>query len=115
MNGLTTRYVYDGLQAIAEIQGRDTSTLLTALGLDEVIARYTSAGQNVPDRCAQHRGRADARRPQHPRTSMLTRPTARLALGADEGNPIQYTARENDRTGLSTTGRATTILCSSDS
>jgi YD repeat-containing protein len=44
VNGRTTQYVYDGPQAIGEIANGQAVGLLTGLQIDEVIARYTSAG-----------------------------------------------------------------------
>ena len=101
MNGLTTRYLYDGLQSIAEIQGSDTSTLLTGLGLDEVIARYTSAGTRTYLTDALNTVLAQAKEDLSIQNFYAYSPYGQVsALGVDEGNPIQYTARENDQTGL---------------
>ncbi|MBL8484428.1 MAG: RHS repeat protein, partial [Rhodocyclaceae bacterium] len=45
INSTTTRYVYDGIQAIAETDsgGNISAHLLTGLAVDEAIARYTTA------------------------------------------------------------------------
>ena len=101
VNGLTTRYVYDGLQAIAEIQGSDTNTLLTGLNLDEVIARYTSAGARTYLTDALNTVIAQSREDQSIQNFYAYSPYGEsTSLGVDEGNAIQYTARENDQTGL---------------
>ena len=47
INGDSTRYVYDGPQAVAEIkpnQSNATTSLMTGPGIDEVIARFSLAG-----------------------------------------------------------------------
>ena len=101
VNGLTTRYLYDGLQSIAEIQGSDTSTLLTGLGLDEVIARYTSAGTRTYLTDALNTVLAQAKEDLSIQNFYAYSPYGQVsALGVDEGNPIQYTGRENDQTGF---------------
>lgn len=101
VNGAITRYVYDGLQAIAEIQGGDTNTLLTGLGLDEVIARYTSAGARTYLTDALNTVIAQSKEDQTIQNFYAYSPYGEVSpLGSDEGNSIQYTARENDQTGL---------------
>ena len=101
VNGQTIEYVYDGRQAIGEVTNAQATALLTTLGLDEVIARYSAAGaryyltdalnsvsaQIRPDRSLQNRYAYSA----YGET---------VALGDDEGNSVQYTAREADSSGL---------------
>jgi YD repeat-containing protein len=48
VNRLTTRYLYDGPQAIAELtDGQPPVALLTGLRIDEAIARYSEAGERT--------------------------------------------------------------------
>ncbi len=101
VNGTTTRYFYDGAQAIGEITGGQQTSLLTGLGIDEVIARYTSAAARTYLTDALGSVIAQAREDR----TLVNRyrysgygeatPTA-----SDEGNSVEYTARENDGTGL---------------
>lgn len=102
VNGQTVGFVYDGAQAIGEVTGSTISTtLLTGLAIDEVIARYSQTSdrtyltdalgsviaQTKDDRSVQNfYGYSAYGESQN--------------LGADEGNPIQYTGRENDGSGL---------------
>ncbi|MEX0744027.1 MAG: RHS repeat-associated core domain-containing protein [Phycisphaeraceae bacterium] len=101
VNGETTRYVYDGLQAIAEIRGSGTDTLLTGLGLDEVIARYSGAGARTYLTDALNTVLAQTREDQSVQNYYAYSAYGETTtLGPDEGNPLQYTGRENDGTGL---------------
>ncbi|MFN0314570.1 MAG: RHS repeat-associated core domain-containing protein [Burkholderiales bacterium] len=101
VNGITTRYFYDGLQAIGELRGGQQDTLLTGLGIDEAIARYTAAGLRtyLSDALGSviAQTRADRSVVNRYRYSGYGETTA---TAADEGNSVQYTARENDATGL---------------
>lgn len=48
INGTTTAFLYDGPQAIAELQGSSIgTTYLTALQIDEVLARYSNQGNRT--------------------------------------------------------------------
>lgn len=42
VNGVTTAYVYDGVQAIGEVVNGERTQLLTGLGIDEAIATYST-------------------------------------------------------------------------
>jgi YD repeat-containing protein len=60
VNGETTRYVYDGIQAIGEILGNQATTPLTGLVIDEIIARYSDrGGACFSDRWAGKRDRTN--------------------------------------------------------
>ncbi len=107
-----TQYVYDGLQAVGEIklaQGTvlaSQTSLITGLELDEVLARVTRSGGSA----AQQRSYltdalntvfAQAREDQSAVNRYRYSAYGETASsGEDEGNAIQYTARENDGTGL---------------
>ena len=109
----TVQYLYEGQQALGEIRnGQLTNRLLTGLSLDETIARIAinSSGQK------------DAANSRIFMTDALNSVIAQLAddnnasiqnsygyspygeattIGPDStNNPIQYTSRENDGTGL---------------
>jgi RHS repeat-associated protein len=101
VNGNATRYIYDGAQAMAEIRAGGTDSLLTSLGADEVIARYNVAGARVYLTDALNSVFAQAREDRTILNSYAYSAYGESAVsGPDEGNDIQYTARENDQTGL---------------
>jgi RHS repeat-associated protein len=111
----TVQYLYEGAQALGEIRGGTlTHRLLTGLSLDETIARIA----------INTTGNKDAANSRIYLTDALNSVIAQLAdepattgtvtnsygyspygeantVGPDaSGNPIQYTSRENDGTGL---------------
>jgi RHS repeat-associated protein len=93
--------VYDGIQAIGEIRGRQTTTLLTGLVIDEMIARYTEQGSRVFLTDALGSVIAQARGDQSLLNRYAYSPYGEAnAAGDDDGNSSEYTARENDGTGL---------------
>ncbi len=101
VNGQTLSYVYDGLQAVGEIGPSGAVGLLTGLGLDEVIARYTNAGARTYLTDALNTVLAQTRGDQSIQNFYAYSPYGEAStLGDDEGNAIQYTARENDNTSL---------------
>jgi RHS repeat-associated protein len=101
VNGSTTQYVYDGPQAIGEIANGQPVALLTGLQIDEVIARYTSAGTRTYLTDALGSVIAQTNDQQAVQNFYGYSPYGEVqALGPDASNSIQYTARENDHTGL---------------
>lgn len=102
VNGQTVQYLYDGDQAIAELSGSAIgATYLTGLQIDEVLARYSASGNRslLTDALGSVIAQADDS------TTIQTRydysPYGEVQVtGTDDGNPVQYTARENDATGL---------------
>ena len=101
MNGERVDYIYDGLQAVAEVAADQQVGLLTGLGLDEVIARYSPAGGRYYLTDALNTVIAQTRADRSIQNVYVYSSYGEVnSLGEDEGNPIQYTARENDRTGL---------------
>jgi RHS repeat-associated protein len=109
----TVQYLYEGSQALGEIrEGRLSQRLLTGLTLDETIARIAIDGN----------GRKDGAKSRIYLTDALKSVIAQLSddssaniansygyspygesqsIGPDgTNNPIQYTSRENDGTGL---------------
>ena len=101
VNGVSTAYLYDGVQAIAETKAGVTSTLLTGLEIDEMIARYTGASQRAYLTDALGSVIAQSRADQSIQNWYGYSPYGQaIPTTDDEGNDIEYTARENDGTGL---------------
>ncbi len=102
LNGQTVNYVYDGRQAIGEMRGGTISvSLLTTVAIDDVVARHTSAGARTYLTDALRNVIALAKDDQSIQNYYSYTPYGEVTtLGDDEGNSIQYTGRENDRTGL---------------
>jgi len=101
VNGQSTRYVYDGAQAIGEIREGQSTTLLTSLSIDEMLARYSQQGARSFLTDALGSVIALTREDQSVLTSYAYSPYGQSqSSGAEEGNASQYTARENDGTGL---------------
>jgi RHS repeat-associated protein len=101
VNGSVTRYVYDGVQAIAEANGNVETGLLTGLAIDDVIARYTGGSHRVYLTDALSSVIAQAKDDQTVLNRYAYSPYGETgSTGADEGNDVRYTAREDDGTGL---------------
>ncbi len=101
VNSQRVDYIYDGLQAVGEVTASEQIGLLTGLGLDEVIARYSPLGGRYYLTDALNTVIAQTRSDRSVQNFYAYSPYGETnALGPDEGNPIQYTARENDGTGL---------------
>jgi RHS repeat-associated protein len=111
----TVQYVYEGAQALGEIRsGQLSHRLITGLGLDETIARVAlvSSGTGAADPARSRQFLTDALNSviaQHNAAtsgglanSYAYSPYGQSStVGPDAtNNPIQYTSRENDQTGL---------------
>ena len=102
VNGVTTQYLYDGNQAIAELSGSAIgATYLTGLQIDEVLARYGASGDRslIADALGSVLAQTDgtgAVQTQYGYSPYGETQTT----GSADGNPVQYTGRENDQTGL---------------
>jgi RHS repeat-associated protein len=111
----TVQYVYEGAQALGEIRSGNLShRLITGLGLDETIARVAlvSNGSGAADTARSRQFLTDALNSviaQHNAAtsgglanSYAYSPYGQSStVGPDAtSNPIQYTSRENDQTGL---------------
>lgn len=102
VNGHTIGFVYDGAQAIGEVTGGTISTaLLTGVAIDEVIARYSQTGNRTYLTDALGSVVAQAKEDQSVQNFYGYSPYGQsTSTGPDEGNPVQFTGRENDQTGL---------------
>lgn len=97
----TTRYLYDGQQALAEIVDGQTTTLLTGLMIDEAIARYGNGQQRTQLSDALGSVIALAKEDQSQATRYGYSPYGESSqTGEVSDNASQYTGRENDGTGL---------------
>ncbi len=102
VNGVSGAFVYDGRQAIGEVRnGQLAETLLSGLAIDEVIARYSQTGNRTYLTDALGSVFAQTRADASVVNFYAYSPYGESSSTApDEGNAIQYTARENDGTGL---------------
>jgi RHS repeat-associated protein len=101
VNGVTTRYIYDGLQALGEVINGVHVGLLTGLDLDEAIARYSGPEARIFLSDALNTVFAQTRADRSVQNYYAYSPYGEVSvLGPDDGNATQYTARENDLTGL---------------
>jgi len=100
--GQTVGYVYDGVQAVGEIaNGQASASILSGLAVDEALARFTQAGAKSYFADALMSVLAQAHDDQSILNYYQYSPYGEaVTVGLDEGNPIQYTGRENDGTGL---------------
>ncbi len=106
----TTHYVYDGLQAIGEIRPQQSSTsFLTGLNLDEMLARVTTFNGNTPNTTQPRTYLTDALGSVMAQTQDNQSTLAGYSYspyghtqstGNTEGDSVQYTAREHDANGL---------------
>jgi RHS repeat-associated protein len=102
INGATTAFLYDGAQAVAELQGSSIgATYLTGLQIDEVLARYTNQGNRTLLTDALGAIVAQSDDSQTNTTIYGYSPYGEATqLGENNDNSLQYTGRENDNTGV---------------
>lgn len=101
VNGQTTSFLYDGVQAIGEVRAGQMTALLTGLAVDEAIARYASTGRltQLTDQLGSViRQINEAGATQN--TTAYSPYGEAQTVGDNEQNSTEYTARENDGTGL---------------
>lgn len=101
VNGETTAYLYDGIQAIGEVRAGQTTALLTGLSVDEAIARYASSGRltQLTDQLGSVFRQINEAGGTQSQTAYSPYGEATTS-GDDQGNSTEYTARENDGTGV---------------
>ncbi len=103
VNGQTIRYLYDGLDIVQEITGGTvTANYIQSLNIDEPLVRLNSDG-TVRFYQADALGSIIALTDENGiiKTQYAYDPFGNVALlGAATDNALQYTARENDGTGL---------------
>jgi RHS repeat-associated protein len=101
INGTTTAFLYDGAQAIAELQGSAIgTTYLTGLQIDEVLARYSNQGNRTLLTDALGSVLAQTDDTQTSTSLYAYSPYGEVTQVGENDNPLQYTGRENDDTGL---------------
>ncbi len=101
INGTTTAYHYDGLDAIRESGGGGDVAYLRTLAIDEALARTDASGTTayLADLLGSSVALADAT--GSPNTTYTYAPFGETAVaGTPSANPVQFTGRENDGTGL---------------
>ena len=101
VNGLTTTYVYDGLQAVEEHQQSGPTTTQVAGGLDEVFFRKTGTNSEflLTDALGSTWGLADGNGQVNTEYRYDVFGSTQQT-GQASNNPLQFTGRENDGTGL---------------
>jgi len=102
VNGRMTAYIYDGNQALGEVSGGLMQAgVLSALAIDDVVARYTAQGARVYLTDALGSVLAVSKDDQSLQAFYGYTPYGESqVIGDDAGNPIQFAGRENDQTGL---------------
>lgn len=102
VGGITTGFLYDGSQAIAELRSGALETVYhTGIAIDEVLARYGASGNKVLLTDALMSVIAQAEDDQSVGNLYSYSPYGETGLlGPDSSNSLQYTGRENDGTGL---------------
>lgn len=104
VNGATTDYKYDGLNLARETSGNvPTATYLNGLYLDEQFRRVDNASNTSNDFLTDALGSVLALTDASGavQTSYTYEPFGGTTqAGATSANPVQYTGRENDGTGL---------------
>jgi RHS repeat-associated protein len=105
INGVSTQYVYDGIQAVAQIRNGQRTHLLTGLMVDELIASYaqTESANEARIMLSDALGSvlAETREDQTIATRHHYTPYGQVQSSGEASiNDTQYTGRENDGTGL---------------
>lgn len=100
LGGITTSFLYDGPNAVQEMQGAAVNPILTGLGVDERFARNEASGRTyfITDALGSTIGLANI-------AGALVQqyrydPYGNVATSGTATNPYQYTGRENDGNGL---------------
>jgi RHS repeat-associated protein len=103
VSGATTKFLYDGIDPIQELNGTNTPTanLLTGLGVDEIFSRTHALGTETVLRDALGSTLALSDSTGTVNTSYTYEPYGKTTKsGAATTNSFGYTGREDDGTGL---------------
>lgn len=101
VGGVTTQFLYDGQDIVAEIQGGAVSvTYLRSLNIDESFVRQSVNGNEYYHVDALGSTLALTNSAGAVTTTYAYEPFGRTQITGTSGNPFQYTGRENDGTGL---------------
>ncbi len=96
INSATTSYLYDGANVVQELAGNNPTASILAGGLDEVFTRADSAGIWSPLVDAVGSTSALTDSSGVVQTEYGYEPFGNTTItGAANGNPLQYTSREN--------------------
>jgi len=103
VGGTTTQFVYDGMNPVQELDGASTPSVtanLLAGGIDEYFTRADSSGTMnfLTDALGSAIAVTDSSGSIN--TSYTYEPFGNVAVTGSNGNPYQFTGRENDGTGL---------------
>jgi RHS repeat-associated protein len=99
--GATTAFLYDGFTSVQELSGgAPTASLLTGASLDETFTRTEGTGAStlLADGLGSTLALADTAGTV--RTQYTFDPFGVTTIDASNTNPLQFTGRENDGTGL---------------
>ncbi len=100
VNGVTTGYLYDGVQAIAEF-GDEDAALLTGFAIDEALGRFAASGDLTLLTDALGSVVAEAGEDGGVTTKYGYSPYGETAWSGDSSqNSTQFTGRETDATGI---------------
>jgi hypothetical protein len=105
VNASVTQYLYDGLNAVQELDGNTppnpTANLLTGLNIDEYFTRTDSSGTATLLADALGSTIALTNPAGGIQTNYTYEPFGKVSVsGTSNANPYQFTGRENDGTGL---------------
>jgi RHS repeat-associated protein len=100
VNATRTDYLYDGLTPVRELQGTATANLLTGPGIDEYFTRTSASGTRtlLPDALGSIVALTDDAGAIQ--SEYTYEPFGLTTETGADGNPFQFTGRENDTTGL---------------
>jgi len=104
IGGTMTQFVYDGLNPVQELEGASppnvTANLLTGLSIDEYFTRTDSGGTMSFLTDVLGSAIALANSTGSVTASYTYEPFGNVTTSGSNGNPYQFTGRENDSTGL---------------
>lgn len=104
LSGVTTEFLYDGLNPVQELNGNipptPTAELLTGLEIDEYFTSTDTSGTMnfLADALGSAMALTDSGGSIN--TSYTYEPFGKTTVTGSNGNPYQFTGRENDGTGL---------------